>query len=108
MIRAGQLRLQVTLQAQGLAVADSFGSADPWAVVTDVATIWARIETPSSNEDLLAGKVQASTTHVVTIRYRSDVTAAHRLKWGTKYLYIDSVVPDERLTALTLICHARA
>jgi head-tail adaptor len=43
-------------------------------------------------------------THVVTIRYMAGVTAAHRLKWGTKVLDIEAVLPDERRTELTLLC----
>lgn len=99
---AGVLRHQVTLQSQSTAQ-NSYGEAvRTWA---DLGTVWAQVSPVSARELFAAAQAQATTTHQITIRYRSDVTASCRVKFGSRYFAIDGVLnPDERNWRLVLLC----
>jgi len=106
-MRAGELRQRVTLQ-EATEVRDSFGEVTKtWS---DVATVWASVETLSGREFLEARQLQRATTVRVVIRWREGVTPAMRVRWtdagGTLHTYdVDAVIPDgTQRRQLTLMC----
>jgi SPP1 family predicted phage head-tail adaptor len=101
----GEMKERVTIQQAAAAAANAWGeSADTWA---DVATVWARITKLSSREVLQGKQVESQASYRVTIRERSDVTTVNRLKWGSTYLYIESVMEDTPGSFLDLMCGVR-
>ena len=111
-IRAGLLRHRVTIQQGAEGTADAHGV--PAITWTDVATVWARIEPVSGLEQVRGMKLQAETTHLVTMRYRTSCTHDMRLKWTrdgtTRYLYFAGppVNVDERNRELLVQCREEA
>lgn len=109
-MRAGRLRHRVTLQSPTTA-RNSFG--EPIATFATYANVWADIRPLTGRERYAAQQVQASTTHQVRIRFRTDVEAIHRVQWvshgATRTLDITAVLdPEERHTELLLLCSEAA
>lgn len=103
MIGAGDLRERITIKSRSSTTDTGPGKTVAWT--TTVATVWACIK-PATTRELLIGQAMTSeVTHTVTIRYRTDVTPAHRITWGSKTLQIHSVAdPDGRHTWTQLVC----
>lgn len=59
----------------------------------------------AGSEGLRGRQVSATASHVITMRYRTDITAKHRLKWGARYLYVRSAEDREsRRRELEVVC----
>jgi len=83
---AGRLTERVTIQARkGVRSATGARTAEAW---TTLATVWAEVLPLAGREGWNARQVDSEITHRVVIRYRSDVTSRHRIKWGSTYLQI--------------------
>jgi SPP1 family predicted phage head-tail adaptor len=104
-VRAGELRHLITLQTPSTATPDGDGGfTNTW---TDLATVWASIvpATARDLERLVAGTVQSSATHLVTIRYLAGVTTKTRVVFGSRLLSVTGVQnPEERNISLVLVC----
>ena len=102
-MRAGRLRHSVTIQEPTAGTPNAYGeTVDTWSTV---AVVRARIVPQNSREFFAAAQVRGEMTHLVEIRYRSDVTNQMRLKYGTRYLHIDGIIDtDERNRQLFLAC----
>ena len=101
-MRAGRLRHQVTIQ--GLTTApDAYGDiVETW---TDTATVWAEVVPLSGKEYYAARQVSAEVDVRVTIRYRTGIKPAMRVKYGTSLLDIQSVIDvGGRKDELQLLC----
>jgi SPP1 family predicted phage head-tail adaptor len=72
-----------------------------------LATVWASI-VPATARDLervVAGTVQSSATHLVTIRYLAGVTTKTRVVFGSRLFSVTGVQnPEERNISLVLVC----
>jgi SPP1 family predicted phage head-tail adaptor len=68
----GTFRHRVTIQLPNAGASDGMGG-DAGASTTVVATVWADITALSARERDIAKGVETERTHVVRIRYRSDV-----------------------------------
>src|SRR3989304_5132322 len=102
-MQAGRLRHRVTLQVTALSTADSFGEqTQSWADVE--RDIPAEVQTLSAIELWKTAQVQPEASVQVFMRYRSDVTSAHRFIYGSRYLYPITVIPDIKNTELTILC----
>ena len=100
--RIGRMRQRVTIQSNTGTKGTRGQKADTW---TDVKQVWARVQTLTGTENQTANMQIASATHLVTIRWRSDVTEKMRFEWGTKYLGIVSIRDiDGRRQFLDLYC----
>lgn len=103
-MRAGTLRHLITLQTPASAPDGDGGFTDTW---TDLATVWASI-VPATARDLervVAGTVQSSATHLVTIRYLAGVTTKTRVVFGSRLFSVTGVQnPEERNISLVLVC----
>ena len=107
-MRAGLMRHRVTLQTNTpVEEASGGGYTDSWA---DTATLWANVQpAPAAGvEGVIAGAERVPLTHTVTTRYRSGITAKHRLKYGTRYLYVTGIQNvGERNREIVLACEER-
>jgi SPP1 family predicted phage head-tail adaptor len=81
----GQLRHKVTIQKKGSGVSDGGGNIIPnWV---NIAEVWANVNADPFDKTVANQSVQQS-THTVKIRYRSDLTTAHRLLFNGRVLDI--------------------
>ena len=73
----------------------------------DVATVWARVEAPTTSKNVIAEAVRLSASYTITIRHRSDIQPSWRLVWDGKPLEIASIGPalDVRRRYLVLTCN---
>lgn len=87
---AARLNQRVTIQ-QPVYTDDAAGGGT--VVWNDVATVWAEIRSRGggAGERLFAGKLEASATHEITLRYRSDVTPAMRVSYDGRVFNIRRV-----------------
>lgn len=107
-MRAGTLRERVTIQSF-TAVQDDYGEPiETWGNIATNPTVWANVGSRASGERFISGgeQVQATVSHTVRIRYRSDVTVKMRLIWrANRTLQIENVIdPDGRKADLILMC----
>lgn len=109
MPRAGLMRERVTVQSATVSADNIGGISDgavTWASIATVPDIWARVMPISGRgaERVNAMQLQSAISHEVTIRYRTDLTPAYRLVWGSKALNIRSISHDEKHRHTTLFC----
>jgi len=91
-LTAGQLREPLTIQRK-FAVSDGIGGQTiSWITLGSTR---GDVRPVSGREALQAMQLQASVTHRIYIRYRSDITAADRLTMRGQPLQIRSVVNIE-------------
>lgn len=87
------MRHRVTIQNVSRVSDGQGGYTETWP---DGASVFASIEPVKAWERYQAMQTQAPVTHKVVIRYRTDVTAATRLQFGTRVLWVKEVInPDE-------------
>jgi SPP1 family predicted phage head-tail adaptor len=82
MIRAGELTQRITIQRDSGTVKDSYNQTIPaW---TDVATVWAGVITTGGREFFAAQRLNAETSAVFKIRYRTGLDTEKRILWGDR------------------------
>ena len=77
-LNAGQLDQRVTLQARVAGVDARGQGTETWA---DLATVWAQVTPLRGREYFAAGQTQTPADVRMRLRYRADVTPAHRVVW---------------------------
>jgi len=87
-IAAGRLRHRVQIEADTPTRASDGGDVEAWSTV---ATVWAGIEPLSGREYFTAQQTQSQVTHKITVRYFRGLTAAHRIKYGSRTFQIEGV-----------------
>ena len=106
-MQAGRLRHKVTIQNF---TSTRLPSGQPQNVWVDGMTVWAEVKGISSRELMTSGAEKPEATIRVWIRFRTDVTAASRLKCITgpfKGMILDVTgepIPDARTTQLEILC----
>lgn len=102
----GALDKLVTLQSPGSVPDNEGGYTEAWTNLSP-GTVWAAIQ-PATARDLerrVASTVQASASHLVTIRFHSGVTTKTRILFGTRIFNVTGITnPDEKNEALILAC----
>lgn len=101
----GTLRERLTLQSSTRAPDGGGGWTNTWADVAPEVTVAARVRPLLRNERLQAMQADAQASHLVEIRYRTDVTPKQRWRWGSgRYLRIVSapINPDEHREMLEM------
>ncbi len=101
-MRAGQLKHRITIQSKS-ASQNTYGEeVITWA---DWATVWAAVE-PLQGREFLDGKqITAEVTTRIRIRYRSGILPEYRVKFGSIYYDILSIIPlEERDREIHLMC----
>lgn len=94
MIAAGTLNRRVVIE-QRSGSADAYGQ--PTTTWATLATVWANIKAPTgraAGELMAADRETSPVVWSVRIRYRTDVTAAMRVKDGSTIYEIEHVIPD--------------
>jgi SPP1 family predicted phage head-tail adaptor len=100
-LQAGQMRKRVTIQARSLGSDTTGAQSIKWS---DVRTVWASIAPASGAEVMAAQMMNAKVTHQITMRYFAGLTAAMRIKFGTRYFNITEVRNlDERNREMELV-----
>ena len=84
----GRLRRRVSLQEKSRVTDVGGGAAETWATV---ATVWAAVEERLASEISTAEQTQARVAVTLTLRYRADVTTAHRVVIGARVLAIKAI-----------------
>lgn len=85
---AGPLRERVSIQAQAQTVDAAGAITTTW---TEIASCWARMKPVSMQQLLLAGRDESVRTYLMTIRYRTDLTTAHRIVWRSRRFDVQGV-----------------
>ncbi len=103
-MRAGRLRHRIIIQESTGTTRDIYGSEiKAW---TTHKQVWAEINPPRSREFFATGQTQAEVVTQVRIRYLPDIDPRMRIKFGTRYLNINSIInPDERNKELIMMCN---
>ncbi len=98
MFAAGRLDRRITLQTVVNSRDSIGGPVETWS---DLATVWAQVRNVSAREVGLADQRGAAVKAAVTIRYRSDVADAMRVKFDDNstatVLWIDEIGRREGL-----------
>lgn len=103
-MQAGKLRHRISLQKPVKVQSPTTGAiVNSWQEVT---TLWADIAPLSAREFVAAQATQSQVTARITIRFRNDVTAKHRIVHGQKIFNIEGVLADDKSGRdyLTLPC----
>ena len=94
MLRSGELRHRVRIQARASGVGSRGESTGDWA---DVAQRWASIVTLSGDELERARQRMPEARLQVRIRYLAELTTRHRLLFGSRVLQIGHVDDVDQL-----------
>lgn len=101
---ASQLTSTVDIEQPTTAIADGVAT-ETWSTIA--RGIPAEVIARESMTVKQAAAVQAQTSHLVTVRIRTDLTSLCRLKLGTRYLNIlgpPRRVPEARPDRLVMEC----
>jgi SPP1 family predicted phage head-tail adaptor len=105
-VSAGNLRHLVTLEIPSATPDGAGGQSMVWQTLVQV---WAEITPLAAEEITSADQVEARATHRIRIRWRSDVTAAMRVRLGARLFAIRGVTDQgERGRYLVLLCEEGA
>ena len=96
----GGFRHRVKIQEESKTADSGGGYVLAWS---DVATIWADVQPASGREVFHAQQLQKNVTHRITTRYRTDVSTANRLLWGSRSFNIRAVLTVSERNRYTLI-----
>lgn len=104
-LRAGDLRTRLVIQEETRTSDGSGGFTKAWQSI-DSGSVWAKVKLLSGGDTNEAEQTTSRRRYEVTIRRRSDVTAAMRLvRNGSQLLAITSVGDDdEEIAATVLFC----
>lgn len=100
-MKPGDLRHRVTIQRRTVTRDGFAGETEAYA---DIATVWAKVDAVGGREYYGLGQTLAESTFTVLMRYRTDVTPDVRLKWGLRYFNVLVVIPDAKMSQLTVGC----
>lgn len=107
-MRAGRLRHPVSLQSS-TKTRTVTGFRETWTSYAEEVPAEILSATPAIVERVVGSTVQTPVTHLVRLRYRSDVSVTHRVLFGTRALYIGGIRnADELNRELWLACEERA
>ena len=94
-MKSGSLRHTISIQVESTEPDGMGGEIITWADISGMAAVPAAIWPLSSKESLDAMKLELQVTHKIRIRYRSGITAKNRIKFGTRYFNIISLLNYE-------------
>lgn len=100
-MKAGDLKNSIELQSQVRTPDGLGGFYSTWLTT---CTIWAAIWPVSAKETIEGARPVSAITHRIRIRYRHGVKTSQRIKFGSKYFSIESVInPNTDYKALDLM-----
>lgn len=99
-MRAGELRQRVQIQHK-VTTGGSLGhSSTSWQVLADV---WGDVRHLSGMEGIKAGAITSTVQASCRLRWREDVTPAHRIALNGTAYNIEAVLPDTRRQFVDLV-----
>lgn len=98
-MRAGDLDRRIELQSFTFVDDGGGGGVETW---TTYATMWAAYQQISGREYLAAGGIQTERRVVFRLRWRDDITTAHRVVYGSQVFEIHEVRELDRKAGLEL------
>lgn len=96
----GGLRHRVVIQEETPTADTGGGYANAWATV---ATMWCNVEPASGREVFQAQQLQKNVSHRITTRYRTDISTANRLLWGSRTFNVRAVLTTAERNRYTLV-----
>lgn len=83
----GELRHRVSIEQKTRGASDDSGGAvsETWSTL---CTVWAKLDPKAGREMITADQMVHRVSHVVTLRYRSGITAAMRVSYQGRKLAI--------------------
>lgn len=95
-----RLRHRVTIES-----ATTASTGEPNPSYSALATVAAEVIETTGGEWIRGRQVEAGVNALVTIRWRDDVTPRMRVKYGTRYLNIESAIdPTGYRSEMLLAC----
>ncbi|WP_435007991.1 phage head closure protein [Tundrisphaera lichenicola] len=89
---AASLRHKVVIQSVSQVTDGQGGFTETWA---DGATVWCSITPIKAYERVQAMQMQTPVSHKIVMRYRSDVTTANRLRFGSRVFEVKEAINVE-------------
>jgi SPP1 family predicted phage head-tail adaptor len=87
-ISAGELDKRIKIQERTGDVNELNEPLDTW---TTLRTEWAKIETLSGQEKMIANQTNASSTHMITKYFTSPLTTKMRIEFKGRFFDINSI-----------------
>jgi SPP1 family predicted phage head-tail adaptor len=101
-IKMGELRHKIDIERAQLISDGIGGSTKTWA---SIGTPWAKIKPMRGGERLQAMRIEATISHVITIRYKSGYLPSDRVNYNGRIMQIRAVINiDERNKWIELYC----
>ena len=100
-MRAGELRHRVEIQSKSVTRNDLGEEVITW---NTVATVWAAVVPVFGSEAVDNSAREATATHQVRIRRRTDVTPVMRVVYGAKEFDVQHVADDNKPGLMVLSC----
>lgn len=96
----GDMRDRVTIQSVAEVADANGGLVETWS---DVATVWAAVETTNAREAWRLQQLGMRADHMITIRYRDDVTNRNRVILDGRPMLVRGVRDPDRRKAWLVI-----
>jgi len=101
-MRAGKLRHRLALRSN-TPTYDANGQPDD--SYSTIATVWGSVSPLDGRETEFADKVTAEATHIVVIRYDSNIDVEYQIAHDSRTLQVVSIIDkDDRNIQQTLLC----
>lgn len=98
----GALDKRITIQSPSESQDEYGAPTQDW---TDAATTWAAIRAATGKEIYASSGFVSQLSHVITIRWRTGISAKQRVVYRGRIFEIQAVSdPDESRTELKLLC----
>jgi SPP1 family predicted phage head-tail adaptor len=102
---AGILRERVTIESATDSRNSLGETTQTWAALVDR---WAAVEAVSYSERQTSNQTSGTISHSVRMRYVPDLTGKMRVRWGSRLLYISSILERNNREEHELACEERA
>ena len=90
-ITTGALSEKITFQVKSVVEDAGGGRSKSWANISSDPSPWAKVQPVRGREPEDSGRVATIQTYLIIVRYRTDITPAHRVVYDSKNLNIRSV-----------------
>lgn len=101
MISAGSLNRRVAIEVRSPA---KDGIGQPVLTWSIVSYAWANVLYPSGLSAIRAGAEVAEVKVSIRMRYREDITEAHRIRHGSDLFDVQAVLPNKAKGYVDLLC----
>ena len=101
-MQIGSLNKRLELQSATQTSDNMGGFTEVWATV---ATVWGAVWPVSASEQVQAMQTTMTISHRLRIRHRSDLLPSWRIKFGSRYFNVVSLInPNEKGQWLDILC----